>query len=295
MSHNKIYKKISVWLLAIIALFFFFFFTERDDHASFSFMELHFNERHIPFTEVTVNNNKYSASLDLGSKYTTLLEKTVPRSLYKATGRRVSVYGVDSEEHSEIYRLENLLIGNKVLTDVLFINSSLSDFPVYSVSDSGTSARDIETPSIVLGNDLFKDKVLLLDYREKRCCIGDDISVFRENGLLDDFFLKGELVRGSQHFLIRGIYEGVEKKWAIDTGSTSNFLLTTNADEGLKMSPMNTQEISWEGNPLSIGETYLLNRDLFGVVGGFLGAPFLENHQVVIDPKNSTCWIKPYE
>lgn len=262
---------------------------------------------------VKINGETYNFQLDTGAP------TTISDDLFDSLKLQVTdtVHSIDYYGNRKLVKesiLPEVKIGKTIFANIkVSVNNPIQNFAPWGIQTDG-----------LLGGNFFKSKVLLIDLKENKLIITNQISQIKLNlKNAVDIKLVGEqnIVELPIHFPSK---KAAEIVW-FDTGSNNYFyrLKKTIFKEMLKLKTLGKDNIIYELNKkhngrgsygtqkdsinyvalfdtIKIGETCLLNcrATTFGTVSyskSKLGAPLLQTGVVVIDYKNEKFYFTPYE
>ena len=264
--------------------------------------------RHSIIVPIIIGGKTYSFHLDTGA----------PTSISKALYAELSLSATDSSPAMDYYG-NRRWVHNSVLPEIQIGNTAFSDVAVGIVNPIQSFFYCDKTIDGYLGSDFFRDKMLMMNLREKEIVITNNRSklpIRRQDAIGLEFY--GEQL---SPMLLIGLSEEI-KEWVLfDTGSgnhlyhpssenfnkmltdglmgTENILdtLYNSSGRGVFGSHQDSIIFRVQYDMLKLGKTKLTNvrTSTFGGDGrSKIGAPLLKKGIVIIDWKYRHLYFNPY-
>lgn|GEM_PF-5164374 len=244
----------------------------------------------MPKVQATIEDKSIEAWVDLGRSIALFQEDQLPSGLLTPTGVTLNTQGFnDTLKRQPEYKIPSIQLGEQKFTNVKGTVGT-SQIPSYTIKTEETSIENKPSPPLMLGNEIFNDGVLLVDYKEGYFAYGKDLSEFNQIPYRKWASVNFEIDRGQIQFL--ALSKGQNGHWILDSGASINMIYKTLRGD-LKFTKMEDQPITFGHDSFVLDHLYYTNKPIKSGVSGVLGAPFLKNNRVLIDFHKHHLYIEP--
>ncbi len=245
----------------------------------------------MPKVTATIEGKEFETWVDLGRSIALIQENKIPKSVITPTG-----VVVNSQAFNDVIKKENeVKISSLKLGSFTFIDVKgtlgTDDLPSYTITSTKTSSHRDASPPLMLGNDIFTNGVLLVDYKGGFFEYGKNISEFtREVPFQKWAFVPFKLDKGQIQFL--ALTKGLSGHWILDSGATIN-LIYKGFFGPLKFTQADDQVLNLGRFSFTLDNVYYTNKALKTGIFGIVGAPFLKKYRILIDFRKNHLYIEP--
>lgn len=300
----------------LIALLFFLSFScnslslePKKEEAAPIILDLMWNHNiDLPLSKIKVNGKEYNFLFDTGAPLI-LSEKLIKSIRQSKKNKAVKVHdSLGNLTNLNSYTLPEMEINGRVFRDIKVLNGGeLNKFPLSCLKIDG-----------VLGNNLFKDLVVNINYKENKVTLSDSIDVVIKNEKLKQY-KKSKMKFKNFSPYVKFKSKFIKGYFLFDTGSNggisiSNKILREN--KKLKGFLDNSYSYILSRGSSTYGYlnkdesdriTYLMNNFHVGGVkvhqfpvsssptnGGLIGNKFIKNIDVILNYRDNTIYMKKH-
>lgn len=248
-------------------------------------------EEGMPKIAVSVEGKELEAWVDLGRSIALIQEDQLPKGSLLPTGAIVNTQGFnDVVKKQDEVKISSVIISSYPFVDVKGTIGT-NQIPTYLITSTKTTTQTNPYPPLMLGNQMFSQGVLLVDYKSGFFEYGKDISEFiKEVPFQRWAYIPFQLDRGQIQFL--GLMRGLSGRWILDSGSTVN-LLYKGFMGPLKFTQAEDQNLKLGNSSFVLENVYYSNKPLKTGIFGIAGAPFIKKYRILIDFKKKHLYIEP--
>ncbi len=293
----KFYVFLSVVLIVLISLV-IWFFKEKPYYTN---IPIRFTSGSIPLVEIEIQGKEYTVEIDLGSEFQLTLAKKVIDQLYKQSCGTLVSRDMKGRAYKKLaYRIPLVKMNNISFSDVLIDEQSEEFIENNLFWTDPSSNRKVGNKVGVLGRELIETKNLLLDFKNHKFLITNDVKKLKDDGynLAEFAKLPFEMTRTGAVLVVDTDMGKV--RLSVDTGCTVSLLRashlpkeTPTQDEKYNLPLVTTSQFE-------IGEKNFGPMDLYLIdiapqlheIDGLLGMDFLKKHIVYLDHAKKIAYIQ---
>ncbi len=277
---KTIFKETTLVVRFLLLLFSSSFFSISGKEA----IPLHFTSEKIPYCEGSIDGCTYHIWIDLGRAVSQFDQEKVPEKALSPLYKKFRL--VNFEGKKEIlqgYTIHHLRLGSFLFSPI-DVAPHAGEGVIYTFSeDTSTHRSQSPYPSIILGNPVFENQVVLFDFPSHSLTLFDSGESYAS--IVKDW-IETDITPGAGVWTIDATIEKERRTFCLDTASSHNFLFSDN-DEELLSQPLCIQKTSLDHlllaqEPLAVGPFFRINRS-DSDVDGLLGAPFFSTRPILID------------
>ncbi|WP_340614626.1 aspartyl protease family protein [Xenorhabdus thailandensis] len=273
-----------------------------------------FDKKSLPVANININGENQTFIIDTGSTTALHLSKNVSSKIsglviepekFRSTDLAGKVF------FNEKFKIPQISINGMVFNNIKGISltpwgMSLTQKDTTSTSDNSLSTSDNYLPtSMVIGLDLFKGKVVLVDYKNQRLSVSDNLQALGIN--TDDSWSKLPLILTQEGAIVKVTQNAKSYNMILDTASTISIfwkkriksvpvnipcqaVLESMKNEGCTASTFQLENTGVKkiklNSVLLDGDFNQLNAD------GIIGNNFFKKHIILIDFVSNQLLIK---
>lgn len=254
-------------------------------------MDIQLSSYSIPTTKIKIEDKNYLVKIDLGTKLSLVLTKKNLLELHKEKKGEVewkNFRGISYVANS--YILPKINLGKLALCNVLAHESSFKCRKVTYLSGNPK-----EYPQ-TLGRPLFEKYKLLLDCKNNRLFISNDLKKLKKNGYDIKRFIKVPCKMGRTGLILEADTDLGKKSLTLDTGSTFSALRNSpqikSTGNKLDLPLFSSQKFAIGGKDYKALDFLLLDiTPELNELDGILGMDFIKKHVMYIDFPNRVVYI----
>ncbi len=282
-------KILIVFFICLIGFYLSFFLYPKP---YFHCLDVEYSKSSMPITEITIQDKKYFATIDLGNKIPLSLSKKNLSNLRKKERKEKTEwrdfngkkYFTNSYLLSEI-KLKEMIIKNVIASEV-------NEECLKNTTIAGTP--DLEEQYI--GRPIFEKFKVLLDFKNDKIFISNDLKKLKNLGFDISTYVKVPCKKARSGLVLEVKTDLGNKKLSIDTGFTITALRNSPAIRAIEKKygiPI------YKNKKFQIQDKDFGPFDLFFIdittelseIDGFLGMDFLKHHTIYIDFPNKVAYI----
>jgi hypothetical protein len=279
---------ISIICFCFVGLWLFFKHTSY-----FSVLNVQYTDCNMPTTKIIIEDKTYTVGIDLGSKKPLFLSRDNLHKLQKNELKEKFKWRDFKGNHysSNDYSLPKVKLGNIILKKINVSEGS------EECEKNTKIAGNPELFTQSIGRPIFEKFKILLDFKNNRIILSNDIKRLKKMGFDISSFLKVPCKMGRTGLILNVETDFGKKKLSIDTGATFTFIRNLkefkNFQQKHELPFLRTEKFFIENLNFGFREIFLFDlTPELNEIDGFLGMDFLKNHVMYIDFPNKIVYLK---